>query len=168
MRRTRTVLAVAVAAMLVLAGCGDDDDDAVSTATTEAEANGIEQAADVQLAETALGEVLVDADGMALYLFTKDTDGASACSGDCAEAWPPLTVEGDPTAGDGVDEAELGTIERDDGSTQVTYHGKPLYLYAADAEPGDVTGHEVGGVWFAVTADGAKAGKAAAPAAGGY
>jgi predicted lipoprotein with Yx(FWY)xxD motif len=166
MRRTRTVLALGALALLALAGCGDDDDDdAVSTATTEDAP--AEEAADVQVGETSLGDVLVDADGMTLYLFTRDTDGASACSGGCAEAWPPLTVEGEPTAGEGVDGADLGTIERDDGSMQVTYHGKPLYLYAADAEAGDVTGHEVGGVWFAVTPAGEQAEKAAAPAAGG-
>ena len=106
-----------------------------------------------------LGSFLVDANGMTLYLFTNDSAGESACADDCAVNWPPLTVaaEADAVAGDGVT-GELGAIARDDGTLQVTIEGIPLYLYAADGEPGDLTGHQVGGVWFAVAPDGAPAG----------
>lgn len=116
----------------------------------------------VLVADSALGEILTDANGMSLYLFTNDSDGESSCSDDCAAAWPPLTVEStaDAVAGDGVI-GEIGTIERDDGSLQVTIGGAPLYLYAADAEPGDLAGHQVGGVWFAVTPEGQAAGEEA-------
>ena len=116
----------------------------------------------VLVAESALGPILTDASGMTLYLFTNDSPGESACSADCATAWPPLTVESpaDAVAGDGVT-GELGTIERDDGTLQVTIEGVPLYLYAADGEPGDLSGHQVGGVWFAVAPDGAAAGEEA-------
>lgn len=98
---------------------------------------------------TELGTILVDAEGMTLYTFTNDTanSGESACVDACAQAWPPLTVEGEPTAGDGID-GELATIERTDGTTQVTYKGLPLYFFASDATPGDTNGHEVGGIWF--------------------
>jgi predicted lipoprotein with Yx(FWY)xxD motif len=113
----------------------------------------------VLVADSALGPILTDAGGMTLYLFTNDSEGASACSGDCAVNWPPLTVEAeaDAVAGDGVT-GELGTITRDDGTLQVTIGGVPLYLYAADAEAGDLSGHQAGGVWFAVAPDGAPAG----------
>lgn len=163
----RTLLLTVAALLTILTACGDDEDDAVTADDTTEEST--EVAVTVALGDTSLGDVLVDGDGMTLYLFTKDTGGTSTCSGGCADTWPPLTVDGAPTAGEGVDGDELGTIERDDGTTQVTYHGMPLYLYAADAEPGDVAGQGVGGVWFAVTA----AGEAAeadeeAPAAGGY
>lgn len=163
----RTLLLAAAALLTILTGCGDDEDDAVTADEPTEEAT---EAATVALADTSLGEVLVDADGMTLYLFTKDTDGTSTCSGGCAATWPPLTVDGTPTAGDGVDGGELDTIERDDGTTQVTYHGKPLYLYAADGEPGDVAGQGAGDVWFAVTAGGeaAEATDEEAPAVGGY
>ena len=50
-------------------------------------------------APTELGDVLVDADGLTLYGFTKDADGTPTCEGDCAEAWPPLLVDGDGAAG---------------------------------------------------------------------
>ena len=57
----------------------------------------------------------------------------------------------DPAAGDGVDGGLLSTLTREDGSAQVTYNGRPVYYYAGDEKPGDTNGHEVGGVWFAVS-----------------
>lgn len=116
----------------------------------------------VIVADSALGDILTDADGMTLYLFTNDTEGVSNCTADCLANWPPLTVASadEALAGDGVT-GELGTIERDDGTLQVTIEGLPLYYYAADAEAGDISGHQVGGVWFAVAPDGAPAGEEA-------
>jgi predicted lipoprotein with Yx(FWY)xxD motif len=100
------------------------------------------------------GEILTDGEGRTLYLFTQDAGGASTCSGDCATAWPPFTVEGEAMAGTGVDQALLGTITRDDGTTQVTYNGHPLYYYAEDINAGDTTGQGVGDVWYLVNAQG--------------
>ena len=110
---------------------------------------------------TDFGPILVDANGMSLYLFMADTQnsGTSTCGDDdgCAEEWPPLTSDGDPVAGEGVDAALLGTITRDDGSTQVTYNGWPLYLFEEDTAAGDTNGQgidEFGGLWFLVTPTG--------------
>jgi len=111
-------------------------------------------AATVEVSESAdFGPILVDGQGMSLYLFTNDTQdsGTSTCVDDCAAEWPPLTTDGDPVAGEGVDAALLGTITRDDGSTQVTYNGWPLYYFADDAAAGDTNGQGVGDVWFLVT-----------------
>ena len=82
-----------------------------------------------------------------------DEQGESTCYDDCADAWPPL-IDEDPVAGDGVDEALLGTTERDDGSLQVTYDGWPVYLWASDQEPGDATGQGVQDDWWVIDADG--------------
>lgn len=101
----------------------------------------------------------MDEDGKSLYMFTNDEQAGSTCLGGCTSAWPPLMTEGDPTAGAGVDGALLGTIIRDYGSVQVSYNGWPLYRYGVDQEPGDTTGHEVGGVWFAVSRVGEPAGQ---------
>ncbi len=98
-----------------------------------------------------LGEFLVDAEGMTLYMFTEDTENTSNCYGDCAEAWPPVVTEGDPTLGEGLDAALVSTTERTDGTTQVTYGGWPLYYWVRDAAPGDTTGQNVGEVWFVVS-----------------
>ena len=102
-----------------------------------------------------LGEILVDADGMTLYMFDNDTRGSgeSSCYDGCAEAWPPLTVEDDAAVGEGVT-ADLGTIARDGGAQQVVANGWPLYYFQNDAEPGDVTGQGRGGVWWVLRPDG--------------
>jgi predicted lipoprotein with Yx(FWY)xxD motif len=101
-----------------------------------------------------LGSFLVDDKGMSLYLFTKDTPNTSVCYDKCATAWPPLLTTGDPVAGEGLDASKLGTTERTDGTIQVTYNGWPLYYYEKDKAPGDVTGQDVGGVWYVVSAEG--------------
>jgi predicted lipoprotein with Yx(FWY)xxD motif len=106
------------------------------------------------VAETSLGDVVVDGDGLTLYVFDNDEGGTSSCEDVCAETWPPAVTEGDPVAGEGADEALLGTTERADGSTQVTYDGRPLYTYAADQGPGDTNGQGVGGIWWVIGADG--------------
>jgi predicted lipoprotein with Yx(FWY)xxD motif len=99
------------------------------------------------------GSALVDGEGRTLYLFTNDTQnsGASACSGDCLVAWPPVLTQGAPVAGTDIDAALLGTITRDDGTLQVTYSGWPLYYYADDTAPGDATGQGVNNVWFLIS-----------------
>lgn len=112
----------------------------------------------VDVSESAdFGPILVDGEGMSLYVFMADTQdaGTSACTdAECTAEWPPLTTDGDPVAGEGVDETLLGTLTRDDGSTQVTYNGWPLYHFAGDAAPGDTNGQgqdEFGGLWFLVS-----------------
>jgi LPXTG-motif cell wall-anchored protein len=98
----------------------------------------------------SLGSVLVGPNGMTLYYYTKDTANVSNCTGACAQAWPPLTVTGAPTAGAGVS-GTLGVLTRADGSQQVTYNGWPLYYYVGDQKPGDANGQNVGGVWYVAT-----------------
>ena len=130
---------------------------ATTVAGTDAGAGGgtmADAAASISLADTSLGKVLVDGNGMTLYLFTKDTEEASACEGECLVTWPPLSADEVPTAGEGIDAAELSLKTGGDGKQQVAYHGHLLYLFAPDEKPGDVTGQGVGDVWFAVDADG--------------
>jgi predicted lipoprotein with Yx(FWY)xxD motif len=104
----------------------------------------------VMVAETGLGPILVGPDGMTLYMFVNDGPGESACYESCANAWPPLLVEGEPVAGEGIDPALLGTTERTDGSLQLTYNGMPLYAYAQDSAPGDTNGQGANGAWYVV------------------
>ncbi|WP_461104850.1 COG4315 family predicted lipoprotein [Tessaracoccus terricola] len=106
------------------------------------------------MAESDLGEILVDGDGMTLYLFTNDTrgSGASTCEGQCLVNWPPLV--GVPTAGEGVDDSKLGSFTKPDGTVQATYNGWPLYYWVQDTEPGQTTGQGVQGVWFVLDRDG--------------
>jgi predicted lipoprotein with Yx(FWY)xxD motif len=57
-------------------------------------------------------------------------------------------------ATDVSDQAEVRTIERSDGSTQLAVGNWPLYLFSGDAVPGELNGQGSGGVWFAVAPDG--------------
>ena len=64
--------------------------------------------------------------------------------------------EGEPVAGNGLDDALLGTVERSDGTTQVTYGDHPLYFYAHEGK-NEVLCHDVflnGGNWYVVQPNG--------------
>lgn len=107
-----------------------------------------------------LGQILVDGEGYTLYVFLNDEPGKSACTGNCAASWPPLLVDGEVAAGEGLEASLVGTITRDDGTTQITYNGKPLYYYYKDDNPGDANGQAANDVWFVITPAGEKAGAA--------
>lgn len=111
------------------------------------------------------GSYLTDGQGRTLYLFTSDQPGTgdsqpqSNCYDNCASAWPPYTIEGQPQVGEGLDPALVGTLERDDGSTQLTYGGWPLYYFIKDQAAGDINGQDVHGFdgeWYLVSPDGSK------------
>jgi predicted lipoprotein with Yx(FWY)xxD motif len=114
--------------------------------------------ATLRLASSEYGRFLVDGQGHTLYVFEKDERGDSYCTGACSAVWPPLETDSMPHAAAGVDAAALGTIERAGGDRQVTYHGHPLYYYAADAStPGKTRGEEVeqfGARWYLLGAGG--------------
>jgi len=93
------------------------------------------------------GGALVDAKGMTLYTFDKDTanSGKSACNGPCATLWPPaMAAAGDQPMGD------FGVVTRDDGSRQWSFKGKPVYTYQADKKAGDRTGDNFKDVWHII------------------
>jgi predicted lipoprotein with Yx(FWY)xxD motif len=106
------------------------------------------------------GVVLTDAKGFVLYTYTADRPGGPGCQGSCLVLWPPLLLPsgvGQPVSA-GV--GGLGTLVRPQG-VQVTYRNQPLYLYARDRQPGQVTGAGVldtGGTWLLATVAGAGAG----------
>ncbi len=151
----KAVLGAAVAALaIVLAACGGGGDDQGSGATaTTAVAQQANQGT-VAVDSTNLGEVQVDAKGRTLYVFTKDKGDQSVCSGKCAAAWPALTVTGAATPGAGVQASLLSTAKQANGTTQVTYGGKPLYYFAGDKAAGGTKGQGLNGVWFVVRGDG--------------
>jgi predicted lipoprotein with Yx(FWY)xxD motif/plastocyanin len=110
-----------------------------------------------------LGTFITDSKGMALYLYTKDTANVSVCKGNCEVAWPIFYTEHLPVMGD-LKAIDFGTITREDGSKQTTYQGWPLYYYVKDVKAGDVTGQDVGKVWYVINpASAPKPPMAAAP-----
>lgn len=110
-----------------------------------------------------LGKVVTDGQGLTLYRFDKDTakPPKSNCAGDCASTWPPVPAA-DAKAATGINAADLGSVTRADGGKQLTLGGWPVYRYAKDTAPGETKGQGVGGTWFALAADGGKAGEAPA------
>lgn len=116
-----------------------------------ASAQNATDGATVQVAQhDAHGAHLVDAQGRSLYVNTNDPEGGTSCTDSCASTFPPITVEGEPTAGEGIDAALLGTMQRPDGLSQVTYGGRPLYRFAREVA-GMTAGHRAGGVWYLVS-----------------
>lgn len=91
------------------------------------------------------GGMLVDAKGMTLYTFDKDAGGKSVCNDQCVKNWPPLMAAGDAKA-----QGDWSIVKRDDGSSQWAHKGKPVYLFAADAKPGDKTGDNKNNVWHVI------------------
>jgi predicted lipoprotein with Yx(FWY)xxD motif len=153
-------LAVVATLLLILAACsagatatpseaGESASASESEAAGPSETEAAGESYEITVADTDAGSALAGEDGVTLYTFDNDTTpGTSACTGDCATNWPPFTVdEGEQaTAGEGVT-GEIGTITRDDGSTQVTYNDKPLYYFSGDSAAGDSNGDGVGGIW---------------------
>lgn len=95
----------------------------------------------------AAGNVLVDQNGMTVYVFDKDSNGTSNCYGGCEKAWPPVKL-----ADSDVVAAPYGSTTRKDGTRQLMYQGRPLYLYVGDEKPGDENGDGLGGIWHVVPA----------------
>ena len=174
----------ALAAAVALAGCSDadDDDDADAGGSPTAteppaapEGTGGDGSDDdgrdddwndgsdeLGLRRTDLETVIVDDDDRTLYLFTEDSEGAPTCYDECASDWPPLLAEDDDDdddrheidVDDGLDAALVGTVERENGATQVTYNGHPLYYWTGDTAPGDTEGQGRDDAWYVLDAQG--------------
>ena len=133
MNRTAPLSALAVLAAFALSACG--------STSGHAKGGGGSAADTVSLASVSgVGKVLVNSKGFALYSPVQEKSGTIRCTGSCTSIWVPLTTKGSPSAPAGL---QLGTVMRPDGKTQVTFKGKPLYLFAEDSSPKKVTGNGV-------------------------
>lgn len=149
-----------MAGSLIFAACGSEGAPIVAPADAPAAAEAAAPAAApaagavVKSTVSPIGDVLTSAEGLTLYGFTNDVDAVSTCNGTCAEAWPPIIVDENFTTGPGLDVGIFATAARDDGQLQLVAGKFPLYTFAGDAVPGDITGHGSGDVWFAIALDG--------------
>jgi len=169
-RRPIPFLAIGATLAIALAGCGSSgggstgsaagsggglyDDSPSAAAATTASTSTANGPATIAAKKTSLGTILVDGQGRTLYLWDADTGSMSTCSGACAQAWPPVLTRGAPSAGSGVQASLLGTTKRADGTTEVTYHGHPLYTFAGDQHAGDTSGQGsdgFGAPWWVVS-----------------
>jgi predicted lipoprotein with Yx(FWY)xxD motif len=142
---------------------------AAATSAPAASSAAAAGAAVLKTAKTSLGTLITNSKGFTVYTFAKDTSTTSACSGACAQAWPPVT--GTPQAASGITlSGKLGTITRSDGTPQATYNGHPLYLFSGDSAAGQTSGNgsnAFGALWSVVTIGGGAAPSASASPAGG-
>lgn len=173
MRRSLTLGTAAIAAVALLAGCGSSSSSSSSsnstaastpattatqsaTSTTAASGPGVT----VEAKHSKLGTILAAGPKkLTVYLFEKDKGTTSACEGECASAWPPVTTEGGPVAAGGAVSADLGTTKRADGTMQVTYKGHPLYFFEEDKDSGDAYGQgskAFGAGWYVLKPSGSK------------
>jgi predicted lipoprotein with Yx(FWY)xxD motif len=168
MKQTVAILTTAGALVSGVAACGDDGysngdsgggNATEATTTTDSTAPPAQSSrkrqrtTTVKVMNSRYGRVLVDGNGRALYLFTRESSPKSRCYGQCSVAWPPFYARGKLRAGKGADAAKLGSTRRRDGRRIVTYHGHPLYYYVTDRNPGQITCQDVtefGGTWLVV------------------
>jgi predicted lipoprotein with Yx(FWY)xxD motif len=127
-----------------------------SVAPAASESASAEAGAEIKLADSSLGQIIVDGAGKTLYMFTPDEGGTPTCYDDCATAWPPLVAAdaASVTAGTGLDASKITVVDRTDGTKQVKYGEYPLYYFANDAAAGDVNGQGLNEKWYVVGADG--------------
>ncbi len=156
-RRIGALCAAAGAALLV-AACGSSSSGQSTKTSSTKPAAPKSSGLTIGTAKGSMGTYLVGASGRALYLWVADHGGKSACSGTCAQNWPPLTSASNPKTAGGVNAGDLGSITRTDGSKQVTYNGHPLYYYIGDSGAGMTSGEgsdQFGAKWWLVTPAGA-------------
>jgi predicted lipoprotein with Yx(FWY)xxD motif len=133
MKKLLLIGALAIAAAATLAACGGSGGG--NTTAMSSTGGGTVSAKSVGGA----GTVLVDSQGQALYASDQEAmTGKVLCTGACNSFWQPVTASGKVTSSGSVP-GKLGEVKRPDGTTQVTFNGKPLYSFTQD-QTGQVTG----------------------------
>ena len=137
--KTYMSLLALAGAVLILSACGGGSD---SSADSSAQ-GGSTAAQTVSVTSVdGVGDVLVDADGAALYAADQEAAGMVVCVDSCTTIWDPLTVsDGNRPAADSGLAGKLGAVKRPDGTEQVTFDGRLLYRFVEDPNPATVTGN---------------------------
>lgn len=164
--RIRPAGIVSIAAVMLFAACAKSTTPSSSGGSSPPAQGGSMQIATSSV--SGVGTALVDDKGFTLYYLKTETSGKIMCTGSCASAWPPVLLPAgttSATAASGVS-GKLGTIQRPDGGTQVTYNGMPLYTFTGDQSPGQANGQGVNG-FFAVTPSGSSGGTGGGGTGGG-
>jgi predicted lipoprotein with Yx(FWY)xxD motif len=140
---------------IVLAACGGAASGTTGSGSTGSGATGGTATATngtgLHVATTSLGKVLVDQQGMTVYLLTADGRNQSTCNTSCLSVWPAVTP-GHSKLG-----VPVGSTKTPDGTSTATVAGQPVYTFTNDHGPGDVSGEGIqtfGGTWYAVSASG--------------
>jgi len=95
--------------------------------------------------------VLTNAKGMILYYKLNDPRPASACTGACAQSWPPVLAKGMTMISSSMNLPHKLAVYMTANGNQVEYDGHPLYTYVGDMTPGQFAGRGLGNVWYLVS-----------------
>jgi predicted lipoprotein with Yx(FWY)xxD motif len=144
------------AGALTLAACGNGSSGSgssnASSSTTAGSSSSSAAPAELSTATTPLGTVVVNAKGMTVYEFDKDTVGAptTACTGACIGLWPQVTTTSDTPTIKGVT-GKVGTAPNADGTKQVTLNGFRLYTFSGDTQAGQTNGQAFMNIWWVLS-----------------
>lgn len=146
-------------AFFLAAACGATGGAASASPSPSAGSDASMHHAALDVQTSRFGQILVDGQGRALYLFAADKTKDSTCYDACATAWPPMLMDKGTTidAMHGATSSLAGTTTRKDGTVQVTYNGHPLYYFVGDKKPGEIECQAVvnfGAAWYVVDPNG--------------
>ena len=153
-RRGAALLGLATAAMLA-AACGSSAGNTASSgAGGSSGPNGNAAAANAAISArqlSGIGTALVNGSGMTIYTpkMPAEMNGTIRCTGSCLSFWFPVTASPASLHSSGLP-GKLGTVHRPGGKAQLTYNGRPLYMYSGDLSAGMTNGdglNAFGGVW---------------------
>jgi predicted lipoprotein with Yx(FWY)xxD motif len=153
--RTPVLLAIAAAPLFLVSACGSNSSTTVTPAAggSSTPSSPAGAASGLHVADTSLGQVLVDSSGKTVYMLTADSSGTSTCSSACLQYWPPVA----PSKAASTVTGKVATTTTTGGSKIATVGGWPVYTFIQDQKPGDVTGEGIsnfGGTWYAVSPSG--------------
>jgi predicted lipoprotein with Yx(FWY)xxD motif len=144
--------ALLAGAAVALTACGGASSGTTGSTTAGGSSGSTSQAGSgLHAAATSLGKVLVDQQGMTVYLLTADGRNQSTCSASCLSAWPAVAPAHSKLG------IPVGSTKTPDGTATATVAGQPVYTFTADHGPGDVAGEGLkafGGTWYAVSPSG--------------
>src|SRR5436309_196299 len=156
LKRTIPITIVLFLAMAIAACGGSTGSGSSSTPTPAATPPSSSTALIKTTTATVNGKsemILTNAQGKTLYYFTPDTATTSACTGSCAQNWPPLLSTGSSTPTSATTLPGKLSAQTTANGNQVEYNGHLLYTFAADSAPGQTNGEGVLGKWFVATSD---------------
>lgn len=133
------ILVIGVGAYAIFHKSSPKTTASTSSSTQKSIAPAVNNAVLVTKTNSSLGGYLAEPNGQALYIYNGDSSGVSNVTGSLLASWPAYQDTGSTT---GLPSG-VGTINRtDNGQTQFTYNGMPLYTFVADSN-GQVTGNGV-------------------------
>ncbi len=182
MLRRGAVVSGLAAAAVVVAACGSSGGNASSgggnAGSTGSGGNAGAAAGTVSTRDLAgIGTALVTSSGMTIYTpkTPAESKGSVKCTGSCLSFWFPVTGSPADLGSSGLP-GKIGTIHRlDDGKTQLTYNGKPLYTFRLDTAAGQAHGNNftdnfsgTSFTWQVVVSHGTAGGAASPASSPGY